>query len=289
MSAAEALQRGDLGQALLELKAEIRAEPQNASLRIFLFQLLAVNGEWQKAMTQLQLCGQLDPAAELMVTAYTAAIQCERLREEIFAGKRTPLVLGEPEPWVAWMIQAQSMQSQGQSDVAEELRAKAFDAAPTTSGRLEFRASGKGSEEQRESAEFAWLADADLSLGPILECMLDGRYYWVPINHMESMRIEPPTDLRDMVWLPTQFTWVGGGQQLGFIPTRYQGSEASDDDAIRLARRTEWVSDKNGFESGRGQRLLTTDQSEFGLLDLREIVFAVDDTQPASSGVDGDG
>ena len=62
-------------------------------------------------------------------------------------------------------------------------------------------------------------------------------------------------------------------------PTRYFGSEACDDDAIRLARKTQWQTGEAGVEVGQGQRLIATDQAEYPLLDIREIVFL----HPASS------
>lgn len=273
MAATESLRRGDLQAALQELKDEVRAKPQDAAARIFLFQLFAISGEWERAQSQLNVSGQLDPAAELMVQAYTEAIRCERLRAEIFAGKRTPLVLGEPDQWVALLLQSLAMRASGQTDAAERLREQAYEAAPTTSGTIRWRQSGQDADEVVAAEQFEWLADAELMLGPVLETLLDGRYYWVPLKQIRSVRIEPPTDLRDLVWLPAQFTWVGGGQQLGFIPTRYIGSENDPDDAVRLARKTYWLADAEGGEVGRGQRLLATDISEYPLLDVREIDF----------------
>lgn len=271
MTALEALRRGDLATALDELTRQVRATPQDPAARVFLFQLLAVVGRWDRALAQLQVCAQLDPATEMMVQAYSQTIHCERLRGEIFAGRRSPLVLGEPQQWVAWLIQSLSHRAAGQADAALRLREMAFEAAPTSRGRLRWRQSGSGQTEQIGEATFQWLADADATLGPILELILDGRYYWVPLAHLVSIRIEPPTDLRDLVWLPAEFTWISGGQQMGFIPVRYPGSESAQDDAIRLARKTDWVSQADGWEIGRGQRLLASDSDEYPLLDIRAI------------------
>jgi len=273
MTATEALRRGDLQTAAEELKQQIRDNPRDAALRIFLFQLSAVTGQWERALSQLNLAGQLDPAAEMMVTSYRTAIQCERLRAEVFAGKRSPLVLGEPDPWIAAMLQALALRAQGELQAAEPLRQQAFDAAPAIGGTIRWRTAGAGSDEQTQTAEFQWLADADVSLGPILEAIVNGRYYWVPFQQIEAIRLQPPVDLRDLVWAPAEFTWVGGGSQVGFIPTRYFGSEACDDDAVRLGRKTQWQTGEAGVEVGQGQRLIATDQAEYPLLDIREIVF----------------
>ena len=57
------------------------------------------------------------------------------------------------------------------------------------------------------------------------------------------------------------------------IPTRYVGSEQSDDGQIRLARRTEWRQPSDGVYEGLGQRILATDQSEYAILNVRQIRF----------------
>ena len=40
-----------------------------------------------------------------------------------------------------------------------------------------------------------------------------------------------------------------------------------DDDAVRLARKTEWVEVADGFAVGVGQRILATDAEEYPLLE----------------------
>jgi protein involved in temperature-dependent protein secretion len=36
--------------------------------------------------------------------------------------------------------------------------------------------------------------------------------YWVPFSRLAEVRIEPPTDLRDIVWLPAQLHFLNGGE-----------------------------------------------------------------------------
>ena len=99
----------------------------------------------------------------------------------------------------------------------------------------------------------------------------DDAYYWVPLHRVTRVTIEAPSDARDLVWLPAQFQWSNGGEAMGLIPVRYPGSEQSDDAAIRLARKTEWREIGPDAYAGLGQRVLTTDGPEIGLLDLREL------------------
>jgi type VI secretion system protein ImpE len=58
---------------------------------------------------------------------------------------------------------------------------------------------------------------------------------------------------------------------VAFVPTRYPGSEESPDPRIVMARSTEWVQPAEETHFGRGQRLLTTDEGEFPLLDVRVV------------------
>jgi type VI secretion system protein ImpE len=118
---------------------------------------------------------------------------------------------------------------------------------------------------------FEWIADADPRLGPVLEAIIDGKYYWVPFGNITRVTFEAPTDLRDVVWTPATFLWTNGGSAVGLIPTRYPGSESSTDDAIRLARKTDWHESPGGLLTGLGHRLLATDQTEMALLDIRSI------------------
>jgi type VI secretion system protein ImpE len=67
--------------------------------------------------------------------------------------------------------------------------------------------------------------------------------------------------------------WVNGGEAVGLIPTRYPGSEASEDNSIRLARKTDWLEAGENGATGLGQRMLVTDETEFPLLEVRSIKF----------------
>jgi type VI secretion system protein ImpE len=91
------------------------------------------------------------------------------------------------------------------------------------------------------------------------------------MQNIRQIMIEEPEDLRDFVWLPAQFTWANGGEMVGLIPTRYPGSEGSDDDRIRLARKTDWKEVAEGAYLGQGQRMLATDGGDYPILDVRKV------------------
>jgi type VI secretion system protein ImpE len=229
-------------------------------LRIFLFQLHCVLGNWPKALTQLQVVAGIDPDTMLLAQIFQPVINCEALRGSVFAGKLTPLIFGEPLEWVGLLVKAAEHVARRELAAAADLRRRAFDAAPATAGTVD----GK---------PFAWLADADSRLGPMLELILEGKYYWVPFCRIRRIAMEAPSDLRDLVWMPAQFVWTNGGEAAGHIPSRYAGTEGSSDGALRLARKTEWQELAEETFIGLGQRVLATDEGEYPLLQCRVIDF----------------
>lgn len=268
-SAEASLQAGDPDQALKLLQDAVRARPGDARLRVFLFQLLCVLGQWERALNQLDTAANLDPAALAMKQTYGEAIRCEALRADVFAGRKVPLVFGQPEPWLALLIESLLRGAQGDAAAAQTLREQAFEQAPATAGML-------------DESPFTWIADADMRLGPVLEAVVNGRYYWVPFARLARVSIEAPADLRDAVWMPAYLQFENGGEAPALIPTRYPGSEAAADGLLRLARKTEWQEPVPEFYCGLGQRLLTTDGGEYPLMDVRSIVIESAGAQAAA-------
>lgn len=259
--AEELIAAGDPQGALDLLQRQVREHAADAKLRVFLFQLLCVLGQWQRASTQLEVCGELDAATLPMVNTYREALKCELVREAVFAGKTTPIAFGQPQAWVAWLVEALQAQARGDAGGAARLRTEAFQGAPATPGTLNGEA-------------FEWIADADSRLGPVIEAVIKGRYCWVPFAAVAKVVIEAPVDLRDLVWAPAQFQLHNGGQTVALIPTRYVGSGASATGALQLSRATGWLELAPDHFSGLGQRLFTTSGPELGLLETREIVLA---------------
>jgi type VI secretion system protein ImpE len=264
-----ALKAGDLSACAVALTNAVKAEPANAKLRTFMFQLLCLRGEWDRAITQLNVVSEMDSAAIAMKQVYEQPVYCERLRSAVFSGKKVPMVFGNPSDWLAKLIEALLVEAGGDVSKAAELRAAALAEAPSTGGEI-------------DGNRFEWIADADSRLGPVLEAIINNRYYWVPFEHLSKVDIEAPEDLRDRVWMPAHLEFTNGGDVLALIPTRYPGSESSGRDELILARATEWLPQAGDSYHGLGQRVFATDAADFALMDVRSIKF--DET--AASAVD---
>jgi type VI secretion system protein ImpE len=272
-AAEQNLKSGDPLAALLRLQEDVRARPADAKLRVFLFQLLCVVGHWERALNQLKVASELEPLALPMAQMYGDAVRCEAVRDDVFEGKKSPMVLGEPDQWLALLIESRLLAGRGEAAHSEELRLRAFDEAPASSGDLDGR-------------PFEWVADADTRLGPVLEAIINGRYYWVPFSRVSKMTLEPPEDLRDLVWMPAHLQFDNGGESLALIPTRYPGSQSSEDGTIALARKTSWEAIGENTFRGLGQRIIATDAGETPMLEIRAISLSpVTDLAPDSPGV----
>jgi len=253
-----------LSDELAELQKSIRSDASNPKLRVHLFQLLCILGDWQRALSQLQVCAQLDAKALPMAQAYREAIRCEAFRTEVFAGRRVPQVMGKPPAWIGLLIDALRLDASPDSARgAADLRAQAMEDASATACTI-------------DNVRCDWLTDGDSRLGPVCEVIANGQYYWLPFESCAAIKIEPPSDLRDLVWSPAELTLPNEGRVPAFIPARYpetaQTRQAHADD-LKRGRVTEWTEHSSDIWFGLGQRVWMSNTGEHPILDTREILI----------------
>jgi type VI secretion system protein ImpE len=273
-AAERTLKEGDPHAALARLQEDVRARPADAKLRVFLFQLLCVVGQWERALNQLKVASELEPLALPMAQMYGEAVRCEVIRDEVFDGKKSPMVLGEPDQWLALLIESRLRAGLGEAAQSEDLRLRAFDEAPASRGAI-------------NGQPFEWIADADSRLGPVMEAIINGRYYWVPYSRLLEVTLDAPEDLRDLVWMPAQLRFENGGESLALIPARYPGSERAGDGQLALSRKTTWEAFAEDAYRGLGQRLIATDTGETPFLEIRSLTIT-EDADPAPGGAGAD-
>ncbi len=254
-------------QSMLDVAmAKARSNPSDASVRMQLFRLFCVSGQWDRATTQADTGSSLDAELGFTTIVYKQALACEKFRQDVFAGTRTPVVAGEPPQWLAMMVEALRAGSAADPQAAvraAQLRGEALEGARAVAGTLNGEA-------------FEWVADADPRLGPACECFIDGKYYWVPFERIAKITLPEPDDVLDTVWASAEVEFTTGGTKHVLMPSRYPGTEASTDDDLLFARKTIWSgSDETGWQ-GMGQRVWSTDASEYGMLDVRKLVLRHD-------------
>ena len=206
----EALRSGDLLACKAAQMERVKAAPGDAKERAFLSQIFMVEGDWDRAVKQLQMLADLQADAIDLVTDYCSALHAEKARVEVMAGRAAPAIMGEPGAWLAKLVEALRLDAAGAAAEAYAMRSEAFAEAPATPGEI-------------DGTRFQWLSDADNRFGPVLEAVMNGEYHWIPFSAIATIKFEPPKDLRDVVWTVGIITLTNGGEWPILMPTRYPG------------------------------------------------------------------
>ena len=129
---------------------------------------------------------------------------------------------------------------------------------------------------------FSSVEDGDPRVGQRLELFAAGQYTLMPLAHIESVRMQAPKRLRDLLWAPAIVKTAPSfkGTDLGevLIPVMAPGSWQDEDDTVRLGRSTAWIALDDGREAPIGQRVLRVDDDEVPLLEIRELVMTTGGT-----------
>jgi type VI secretion system protein ImpE len=123
---------------------------------------------------------------------------------------------------------------------------------------------------------FESFEDADPRVGARLEVFAAGAHLWIPLAHVESIEMEPPKKLRDLLWIPALVRTGPAfkGTELGevLLPVLAPFSSKRSDDNIRLGRATEWA-ETDGQVLPFGQRVFDVDGEEVPILEIRKVEF----------------
>ena len=270
-----------------EVQRQIRARPQDASLRLALCHFLAVRGEWQRADDQRQRAMQLDPSFTPAAATYAMALAGERHRSEFWSGGRPPVVVAGQAEWVDQLIAAATLPVDEASQ-ASALRDSARQAAPAVGGvlqvvdRSDARPTQTVDDEPVEPIDFAWLCDGDARIGAVLELFTPSGYVWLPLHAVRRLQLPRPRHLADLIWIAAEIELRDGRPLNGLMPVRYPSALGALDDAALLGRRTDWDALPGDDQyAGVGQRILTSEAGDHALLDVRAIEFDAAEGAPA--------
>jgi len=124
---------------------------------------------------------------------------------------------------------------------------------------------------------FEYLGDADDVIGDHIECFIAGSYTWLPTKYIERLEIEPPQNLRDLLWARARLDASPAFrlQELGevLLPVIAPLSYLSADESVKLGRVSVWEELTDGTDRLSGQKLLLVDGKEIPLLEFRSIVW----------------
>ena len=248
-----------LAQMFADAQARAKAAPADLAARSSLWQIFAARGEFDRARAQLDMMLKIDASWAMEVQGCHALLDAEKLRGDVFAGRESPIYLGQPPAWFGSLVAALQRLAQGQRDAAAPLLAQVQQDAEPSTGSL-------------NGSRFEWICDADARLGPCLEVVAQGKYVWVEFRAIRRLVCAPPQELRDLIWQPAKLEIDESGALDVFLPVRYPGAKT---DAHMLARQTDWEAVGADLYLGAGQKCLSTDLDMVGLLDLRELCVDV--------------
>ncbi len=269
MVAKQMLDEGKLDEAIAQLGAELRKQPNDRECRTFLFELLCFSGDYDRAGRQLDAIGQIDgdPMAMVGVQVYRNLLDAEKNRARLFAEGLRPRFMLAPTEAALMSLEALELARRGRADEARALLVRAEAARPARPGTS-------------NGIAFDDLRDADDILAPVLEVFAPAGYCWVPWEQIQFVEIPPPTTLRDLLWAPAKLASFDG--QLGevFLPNLYPGTYTHPDTAVRLGRSTEWTEEAEGIVRGVGQKLFLVGEEARTLFELREAQFPPPEDRP---------
>lgn len=243
----------DLRRSLIDV---VKRAPQDEGARMYLWQVMAVQGDWDKALTQLRTLATVAGETQMLATVYHQAIAAEKQRAAAWSGAAPFTVLVSSSPWIDTLAEGLTALAAGRAEEGERLRDEAFDAVGDTPGKI-------------GDHRFGWIADIDPRLGPCFEAIVQGKWGLIPFEAISRIKTEGPKDLRDVVWLPAELFLRSGQSAAALLPARYPGTE-NEANPLRLGRATEWRGDHPV-----GQRVWSTNEDlEIGMLDFTDLQLA---------------
>ena len=109
---------------------------------------------------------------------------------------------------------------------------------------------------------------------------------WIPLEHIESIEIQAPTRLRDLLWIPAMVQTGPSFREteLGevMLPVLAPFSYKDSDSLVRLGRATGW-DEVNGVNVPFGQRMFCVDGEDIPILEIRKVEFAKVESEPSSA------
>lgn len=263
MSAKQLLDEGLLTEAVERQTAEVKARPTDLAARTFLFELLALAGDLERAGRQLDALGQLlkeDPQAQIGAALYRRLLDAEIQRRRVFNEGLRPRFLLEPPAEVTRHIEALDLLRDGRTTEARDR----LDAAEAD------RVRPSGTLGRTAFDDFR---DADDLLAPVLEVHAPAGYGWIPWSQIQLLEVLPPQSLRDLFWAPARIASFDG--QLGevHLPALYPGSHSHPDPTARLGRFTDWVEHEGGIVRGAGLKTFLVGDDARTLFELTEVHF----------------
>ncbi len=254
------LDAGNLGSAVEEALAAVKANPTDAKARTFLFELSCFSGDWERAEKQLDVIGHQDVNAMIGSQIYRQNFKGERDRLKFFDAGQKPEFLAAPLAYVEDLLTANNRIREGNLAEARELLDKVEEERPAYPCKI----NGETVSDFRDYNDLT---------SCVFEVFVKDSYIWLQFEEVKSIELFAPKTLRDLYWVQAQVETITGVSGEMFLPALYAGSSKSGDDRVRLGRMTDWRDLGEEIFAGEGMKLFWMDGKEKSLLDIQTIEF----------------
>jgi type VI secretion system protein ImpE len=259
-NAKDLIATGNLAAAVQETTQQVRNHPTDLTARITLFELLCLMGDLDRAEKQLDVVEQQRSQKDLGVQVYRNCLKAERERRRVFEQGIEPHFLGEPPAYVDLHMEAIACIREGKFSQAREVLDRAEEDRPALSGKF----NGKLFQDFRDCNDLT---------AAVLEVVVHDKYTWLPLEQIRQIEIDPPKQLRDILWASARIISANEVKGEVIIPALYAGTSVSSDDSARLGRVTDWQKLSDDLYRGVGLRLFLVDETDHPLFELESIEF----------------
>ena len=254
---------GRLTDAIAAQNEAVKKKPGDVDARAFLCELLCIAGNLDRADQQLEALSAQASDRGPGIALLRQLIRGEQWRRQFWAEGRVPEVVASPGERMQLLFEASLRVRENAPGEAARLLESAEEARPALAGTC-------------DGVEFDDLRDLDDRVGGVFEILsTTGKYFWIAGEQLESLEFDAPERPLDLLWRPAAISVRGGPSGKVYMPAIYApfvaGAEPGSDDALRLARRTDWTGGDNSPVRGHGQRALLVGDAERPLLEITHI------------------
>jgi len=267
MTASELYKAGKLTEAVAAQTQEVKANPADHSRRLFLFELLAFAGDLDRARRQIDAVTYEELELEAQVLDYKKLLDAEQLRRRLFSEGLKPEFFTPPPEHVQFRLEAVNRLRENQLAEAGDLLVRAQDRCPPLKGQL-------------NEKPFDSLRDCDDLFSSVLEVLARGVYYWVPLDQVARLTMNPPKYPRDLIWVSARLEMTDNAAGNVFLPALYPRSHEHPENQVKLGRMTDWQGPDTGPVFGMGLRTFLVDEDPISMLEWRQLELS-ETTPPA--------
>ena len=262
---------GKINAARAALIDRIKKAPADSQARSLLFQVMLLCGEWDKAQRQLDIAAAQQATPDMNAPVYQNLIQAEKERAAVAAMEQRPTFFPDVPDYSDDFIMALELMHNEKTDEAAKLMRHVEASLPIIQGNI-------------NGEPFIGFRETDSTLAFFIEAIEYERYLWVPIGNIRELVVSEPKSLLDLIWAKGRITTWEGLTMGCFLPALYPNSFASEDESIRLGRRTEWQAMGGSFARAVGQHVYEVGGTDRSIFELKEVVFSLAQPVDAEKG-----